>query len=171
MQLSHWCCKQLSCQFSICFVEMNFSSLCFHKQSLNFLILFYSRKGLWSGKKKKNHRYRNFGISCPYPVDNKELTPFWSLFLKKSEPPGFWPRWGYLAFNFASSTFSGLITLSSISWKTISNTVNEIYNNELFMQNTFAGNSPTCWLLLPSEYTNYFNRHFHTFSLKYRQQL
>lgn len=112
------------------------------------------------GRKKKNHRYRNFGISCPYPVDNKELTPFWSLFLKKSEPPGFWPRWGYLAFNFASSTFSGLITLSSISWKTISNTVNEIYNSELFMQNTFAGNSPTCWLLLPSEYTNYFNKTF-----------
>lgn len=78
---------------------------------------------------KKNRRYRNFGFFCPYPVDNMELTPFWSLFLKKSEPPGFWPRWGYLAFNFASSAFSGLITLSSISWKTISDTVSETYSS------------------------------------------
>lgn len=62
-------------------------------------------------------------------MDNKELTPFWSLFLRKSEPPGFWPRWGYLAFNFASSAFSGLNTLSSISWKTVSDTVSETSNN------------------------------------------
>lgn len=42
-------------------------------------------------------------------------TPFCSLFLRKSEPPGLAPILGYLAFNLASSAFSGLITLSSIS--------------------------------------------------------
>lgn len=45
-------------------------------------------------------------------------TPFWSLFLRRSEPPGFVPRLGYLAFNLASSAFSGLMTLSSSSFKT-----------------------------------------------------
>ena len=43
-------------------------------------------------------------------------TPFWSLFMRKSEPPGFCPRLGYLAFSFASSALSGRIpSLSCVS--------------------------------------------------------
>lgn len=34
-------------------------------------------------------------------------TPFWSLFIKKSDPPGFWPKLGYLAFSLASSVLTG----------------------------------------------------------------
>lgn len=34
-------------------------------------------------------------------------TPFWSLFIKKSDPPGFWPKLGYFAFSLASSVLTG----------------------------------------------------------------
>lgn len=39
-------------------------------------------------------------------------TPFCSLFMRKSEPPGFWPKLGYLAFSLASSAFTGFAFFS-----------------------------------------------------------
>lgn len=39
-------------------------------------------------------------------------TPFCSLFIRKSEPPGLWARLGYLAFSLASSAFTGLAFFS-----------------------------------------------------------
>ena len=43
-------------------------------------------------------------------------TPFCSLFIRKSEPPGLWARPGYLAFSLASSAFTGLAFFSGPSW-------------------------------------------------------
>lgn len=45
-----------------------------------------------------------------------KLTPFWSLFRSRSDPPGLVPRWGYRAFSLTSSAFSGLTTVSCISY-------------------------------------------------------
>ena len=57
-----------------------------------------------------------FALAMLYSPESKSFCPFCNHFLKKSEPLGFCPRWGYLAFNLASSAFSGLVTLSSISF-------------------------------------------------------
>lgn len=45
------------------------------------------------------------------------LTPFCSLFIRKSEPPGFCPRFGYFAFSLASSDRIGLQIFSGESCK------------------------------------------------------
>lgn len=70
-------------------------------------------------EKVKRYKVRivqvRYGQQGPFQLN---YTPFWSLFLRRSEPPGFVPRLGYLAFNLASSAFSGLMTLSSSSFKT-----------------------------------------------------
>ena len=57
-----------------------------------------------------------FALAMLQSQESKYFCPFCNHFLKKSEPLGFCLRWGYLAFNFVSSAFSGLVTLSSISF-------------------------------------------------------
>ncbi|KAG7271646.1 hypothetical protein CRUP_033970 [Coryphaenoides rupestris] len=44
----------------------------------------------------------------PVSVSNEGRRNRIGRFMRKSEPPGFWPRLGYLAFSLASSDLMGL---------------------------------------------------------------
>lgn len=52
-------------------------------------------------------------------METRPPTPFCSLFIRKSEPPGFWARPGYLAFSLASSAFTGF---AFFSWESCGDT-------------------------------------------------
>ncbi len=72
-----------------------------------------------SNNKKSNFKklWINAFKNMLFSVVEIVLTPFCILFIRKSEPPGFWPKPGYFAFNLASSVRTGFEFVSWDSWK------------------------------------------------------